>query len=208
MGVKIIVEGGGEGSTSIRECRRGFEIFFGKMLQGRDKASITPGGGRSQAFKLFCATLQNLGEGDHVVLLVDSEGAIAESEDPWDYVRLRNGDQWLKPELAKADDLHFMVQCIEAWFLSDIPNLSNFYGPDFKPDKLPKPINDKDIEKHPKDKIFSGLRAAVKPCNPDGYAKADAFEIIKLIHPDKVCKVSYFARRLKQRLHAISSLRG
>ena len=206
MSIKIIVEGGGEGGTSVRECRRGFEAFFGKMLQGRDKASITPAGGRNEAFKLFRATLPNLGKGDHVVLLVDSEGPISESDDPWEYV-LRNGDDWLRPELATPDDLHFMVQCIEAWFLSDIPILSSYYGAKFKPNKLPKPVNGKDVEKHLKVSIFKGLKAAVKPCNPDGYAKSDAFEIIRLIHPDRVCKVSYFARRLKERLYTVSPLR-
>jgi hypothetical protein len=207
VSIKIIVEGGGEGGTSVRECRRGFEVFFGKMLQGRDKASITPGGGRNESFKLFRATLPILGKGDHVVLLVDSEGPIPASDDPWEYVRLRPGDGWLRPDLATADNLHFMVQCIEAWFLSDISKLSSYYGSEFKPDKLPKPVNGKDVEQHSKDSIFKGFKAAVKPCDLDGYAKSDAFEIIKLIDPDKVCKVSYFARRLKDHLHAISPLR-
>ncbi len=204
MGVKIIIEGGGEGGSSITECRRGFEEFFGKMLEGRAKPSITPGGGRSQAFKLFRATVEKLAEGDFVVLLVDSEGPIEQDSDPWEHVRTRPGDNWERPDLADDDDIHFMVQCVEAWFLGDIPTLSSYYGHEFKPDKLPKPINGKDVEKHTKLKILSGLKAAVKPCNPDGYAKADAFEIIRLIHPAKVCKVSYFARRLKEHLERIS----
>lgn len=200
MGVKIFIEGGGVGGATMKTFRSKCQMFFDKMLVGRDKLKITPGGGRSQTLALFLASLKSLGKSDYSILLVDAEGPLAPDADKWDHILATITSNAKKPKDLETEDLHFMVQIMESWFLADPHELSSYYGSAFRAEKLPKPINGLDIETHLKDVVLKKLSAAVKPCQTDGYAKSDGWDLIALIDPAEVCKVSHFARELRKRL--------
>ena len=119
MSVTIYVEGGGVGEPSLTKCRKGFRTFFKRLLLGKDRVKVVACGGRNEAFKKFRTAHQGVMPGDYVILLVDSEGPVEPHVSPWDYLRKREGDKWSKPKSATDDQVHLMVQCMEAWFMAD-----------------------------------------------------------------------------------------
>ena len=75
-------------------------------------------GGRSLAYRDFCVAQAKADPQFLPVLLVDSESPVTQP-DPWEHIRLRAGDAWQRPTGASADQLHLMVQTMEAWFHAD-----------------------------------------------------------------------------------------
>lgn len=200
MSVTIYVEGGGDGNNATgTACRKGFRIFFEKMLAGKDKPNIVACGGRDQAFSAFKTALSTLEEGEHAILLVDSEGPV-EDKRPWAYLREREGDKWKKPDGATDDQVHFMVQCMESWFLADPDTLAEHYGQGFKMNLVPRPAKG-DVETIPKAKVDAALKSATKGTAAQNYHKTKhAFKILASIDPGKVCQASRHAKRLRERL--------
>ena len=119
MTVKIYVEGGGTHNKALQtECRRGFsELLKRAGLRGR-MPRVVACGGRRMAYENFRTAHENAGPDERPILLVDSEGPIID-ENPWEHVRLRSGDGWVRPEGASQDQIHLMVQTMEAWFHAD-----------------------------------------------------------------------------------------
>lgn len=146
MSVKIYVEGGFQGSTKS-SCRMAFRLFFEKIIP-QGSFSVIASGDRASAFKDFCLALgQN--QGDFILLLVDSEEAVAGG--PWQHLSAREGDRWRRPTGASDDQAHLMVQVMESWFLADQPALADYYDQGFLLGSLP---GQPDIELIPKQRVF------------------------------------------------------
>jgi len=185
VNVRIYVEGGGEHNKARdTECRRGFREFFRKAgLEGR-MPKVVACGGRGGAYDSFRTSHENAGNDDFPILLVDSEAPVA-GVDPWEHVRLRTGDEWQRPAGASPDQLHLMVQAMEAWFHADKEKVHEYYGQGFRLAALsPRP----DIDNIPKADLFAGMKSATKACPTKGeYSKGGhSFEILALIDPAKV----------------------
>lgn len=198
MSVRLYVEGGGDRNKALQaECRRGFSEFFRKSgLEGR-MPRIVACGGRRQAYDSF--RVEQESEEDALqILLVDSEEAIS-AGGPWEHVRRRDGDQWARPADASEDQLHLMVQAMEAWFYADRDALASFYGSGFRPGPLSSRAK---VEEIPKGDLFSGLQRATRECGRKGeYSKGGhSFQLLALIDPARVQGASPYARRLIETL--------
>ncbi len=155
MTVKIYVEGGGAHNKALEtECRRGFSAFFEKAgLRGR-MPGVVRCGGRQQAYERFrTAHGRPKREDELPILLVDSETAVVERSS-WDHVRRRPGDGWERPQGASEDQIHLMVQAMEAWFHADRAALQAYYGQGLRAAALSQRP---DIESIPKAELFAGL---------------------------------------------------
>ena len=181
MNVWIYVEGGGTQNKALgTRCRQGFSQFF-------QKAGLNPRivecGGRSRAYDRFCTFVRNARTDDFPLLLVDSEGPVT-LQNPWEHVRSRREDQWIRPEDASGEHLHFMVQAMEAWFFADQAKIQNFYKHGFRPRVLTQRRN---IEEIPKADLFSQLELATRDCQKGDYSKGDhSFQILGMIDPARV----------------------
>lgn len=197
--VKIFVEGGARGALSAR-CREGFSKFFEKAgLKGK-MPRVVACGSRGQAYNDFCTALTQAKSTDIIVLLVDSEAPVSVGHSQvWQHVQQRQGDQWQQPNGAKPEHLHFMVECMEAWFMADKDCLKAYFGQGFDADKLPRQT---DIEKITKADLYAGLKKATENCKTKGcYGKGDhSFEILGKIDPQKVTTASPYAERLLDHL--------
>ena len=132
------------------------------------------------------------------MLLVDSEGPVSEGSGPW--TRLRNHDNWTKPERASDDNAHLMVQCMEAWFLADQDALTAYFGSGFAENALPANPN---VEQVPKSDIDAGLRNATRRTSSRTYDKGrDSFAILGELDPNLVARASVHADRLLRALGA------
>lgn len=192
---KVFVEGGARGALNTR-CREGFSSFFEKSgLKGK-MPKIVACGSRQHAYDDFCASLAKAKPDDIFVLLVDSEAPVNGQEDQvWNHVLLREGDKWPRPNAAKAEHLHFMVECMEAWFMADKTCLEAYFGQGFEANKLP---SRSDIEQIAKTDLYEGLKNATKNCKTKArYGKGcHSFDILGKIDPAKVIAASPYAKRL------------
>jgi hypothetical protein len=178
------VEGGGDHNKALQtECRRGFSEFLRKAgLEGR-LPRVVARGGRSQTYDKFRIAHEGKGAEDLPILLVDSEAPVTAS-DSWQHVRLRQGDEWERPQGASDDQIHLMVQALEAWFHADKEELQEYYGQGFRMNALSPRL---DIEKIPKADLFAGLQKATKDCKKGEYSKGeDSFKILARIDPARV----------------------
>jgi len=203
-GKKLFVEGGGDNDALKAECRKGFREFLEKAgLKGR-MPRIVACGGRSQAYSQFCVAIGEAANGDVFILLVDSEGPVstpADAAQPWDHVNNREGDGWDRPKGAVDDDLHFMVECMESWFLADKRALESFFGQGFREGALP--ANPR-IEEISKADIYDGLKNATRETQKCSYGKgAHSFQILAIIDPTKVRDASPYAARLLNHLYQV-----
>lgn len=199
MKVKVYVEGGGDTRALRAQCREKFGKFFCKAgLKGR-MPSIHPCGARQKAFKDFHTAFKNAGEKDFIILLVDSEDAVAVEDGPWKHLKRR--DHWDKPEAATDDNAHLMAQCMESWFLADKDKLAAFFGDGFRQNALPAKLEVEDISK--KD-VLDGLKAATRQCGSKGeYHKGrHSLQVLGRLDPVKVTAASPHARRLVETLLA------
>jgi Domain of unknown function (DUF4276) len=183
--VKIFVEGGGDhNKTLATHCRKGFSKFFEKAGLENRMPRVVACGGRSRAYDSFRTSHENAGPDDFPILLVDSEAPVAEA-DPWEHVRLRAGDGWERPDGASQDQIHLMVQAMEAWFHADKEKVQEYFGQGFR---LASLRQRPDIDNISKADLFTGMQMATRDCPKKGeYSKGQhSFEILALIDPAKV----------------------
>ena len=193
MKVKVYVEGGGDGRELRARCRRGFSSFFEKAKLAGRMPQVIACGGRQSVCEKFRGALGSSDGREFIVLLVDSEGPVAEGSGPWSHLEARDG--WDRPEDATDENAHLMVQCMEAWFLADRSCLATFFGQGFNPDALP---GNRNLEEVAKTDVLRGLKNATRQCRPKGeYGKGrHSFELLSEIDPANVMDASPQASRL------------
>ena len=192
VSIKVYVEGGGDSNQLRRQCRNGFREFFSKAGLEGHMPRVVACGSRQRAYDQFCAAIDEAEAGSFIVLLVDSETAVAASDSPWEHLRKR--DNWTQPSAATDDNAQLMVQCMEAWFIADRQSLSVYLGKDFKAAALP--ARD-DVEAIAKGDLERTLKQATKSCSKGSYNKGrHSFELLGCLDPSKVMNSSCHARRL------------
>lgn len=190
VGVKLYVEGGGDTAPLRTECRRGFRHFLEKAGI-KMMPRIVACGSRRAAYDKFRTSIA---QGETALLLIDSEDPISFGDSPWKYLATRPGDGFAKPDGVTDDCCHFMVSCMESWFMADKNVLSEFFEQDFNINLLPKRP---DIESIPRDDIYKGLQSASANCKTKAkYGKGDhSFKILSMISPTLVRSQSKWADR-------------
>jgi len=197
VSITLYVEGGAKGALAT-ECRRGFAQFLEKAgLKGK-MPRVVACGPRNTAYHDFCIA-KKLGK--NAILLVDSEAPVADQPEPWNHVKNREGDGWEKPIGTNDDELHFMVECMEAWFMADKAVLADYFGSGFNENDLPKQRN---IEKISKKDLYSALSKASKKSRKGEYGKGKhSFQILGRICPDKVKGASPYADRFIKKMKEV-----
>ncbi len=145
--VILFVEGSPDTTNGI--LRKGFEKLLEKQL-GKNKPKIIPSEGKSQAIKKF---LKNQLACDFALLLIDLDKPESEL----------NNDLIENHLETKRENVFYMVQEMENWFLSQPDKLDQFYGVDNNgkkiSDKIPKK---KAIDFSEPDKVLEELSKNTK----------------------------------------------
>lgn len=192
--IRIYVEGGGKGLNLRAPLREGFDHFLtaakSKAQVGRVRWQVVICGSRSETHRAFTNALT-----DHPmafnILLVDAERPVTTSVR--EHLSAPGKDAW---DVSHADDdqLHLMVQTMEAWFIADVDALKEFYGKGFSERALPRNRN---VETVPKADVERGLKAATRRTKPGEYHKTQhAPDLLKQISPAKVRAASAHCERL------------
>lgn len=178
----VLIEGGGFTRDQQARLRQGFAGLFAKLLGNRPKPRVVCAGGGHQAFADFKHEV-NANPTAACLLLIDSEGPVVAGDSPWQHVARRGGG-WVRPDGVTDEQLHFMVEAMEAWLVADPEALAHHYGSEFKASKLPR---QKNLEKVPKTDLLKALEAATKDVKTKGrYQKSHAFDLVGKLDPVKV----------------------
>lgn len=145
-------------------------------------------GGRQSAYESFISSVSSYPDAANV-LLVDSEEGLPPvprlaGKDAVIRVRhLANRDGWDLSGVS-AEQVHLMVQTMEAWIVADPQALQAFYGKGFQAGTLPVRRN---LEEEPKEGLVPKLNKASRDTRKRKYKKIDhASAILKLLDPSKV----------------------
>jgi len=191
--IAIYVEGGGNTAQQKSDLRLGFNGLFSELKKKAEKNKyrwkLILCGGRQQAYQDFNNALTNEPQAINI-LLVDSEDPISlfdkNNDDAKARVKhLKQRDNWSFSEI-KPERVHLMVQCMEAWIISDAEALATFYGQGFLENCLPKR---NDLEEELKSDIEKKLMQATRSTQKGEYAKIKhASKLLKIVSPTKIEK--------------------
>lgn len=199
--IRIYVEGGGDHKNQKGMLRRGFDAFFEPVKtlarKKRIKWKLMPCGGGSSAYGDFIHAIGQF-PNSTVILLVDSEGPVNNS--PKDYLT-RQHAAWDLVDVAE-ENIHLMVQTMEAWFMADKDVLIEVFGPKFNVNKLPQRANIEDIPKPDlKNKLKTMTRAIDRRKEYNEIFHGS--QILGLIDPTKVRNGAPHCDRLFSHLEKI-----
>lgn len=177
----------------------GFNAFLrsAKEAARRRGIDVRPVACGATAVRNFNWARRDFPPDDTVLLLVDSEGSVA--GDPRQAPSLR-------PHLTHLvgvdqEQLHLMVELMEAWFLADKEALATYYGRGFKQNRLP--TNPK-VEEIPKADVENGLKSACRETQKREYHKTrHAPDLLSRIDPSLVRAAAPACKRLFDTLEAI-----
>jgi hypothetical protein len=195
--VRIYVEGGASEIADV--FREGWVRFFERAGFKDRMPSTISGAGRAQTFDRFKRAVE-IGKNDELpLLLLDSEDIVASGKSNWQHLKERKVDNFDKPKGAGDDDAYLMICTMETWFLADREALKTFF-PGLNENRLPAW---KDLEKVPKDDVYTALDGATKACE-QSYSKGRlSFELLGKIDPIKVEDRCPAAKRLLDRLRQL-----
>ena len=196
MSITVFVEGGGQSKDLRTRCREGFHNFLSSAVAPGRSPKIVACGSRYDAFDRFKTAMSQASSGE-CLLLVDSEDVVR-SQEVWEHVRCRPGDNWVRPDGARAEDLHFMAVCMESWLVADTESLSVFYRDHFHASRLPQTDN---LETVDKATVLQALRSATRETTKGEYAKGKvSFAALGALDIDTVRKRMSYCERFAARL--------
>jgi len=181
----LIVEGGGDNDVLRSKCREGFRRLLAKAGFAGRMPRIVAGGGRGRAFELFRSVLAKRGQGELIVLLIDSEAARDARRTKWQHLAMENCGGWERPDLAEENDVFLMAQVMETWLVADPSTMAEYFGQGFHAASLPKRAN---LEEVPKSEIYAAIEKATAKTKTKGiYGKgAHSFDLLGRIDPAKL----------------------
>ena len=198
MKVWLLIEGGGSGETSDKDFRQAWGRFFEAAgLTGR-LPKVVRGEGREQTFDKFKSALRRRRRDEIVLVLVDSEGPVADGQPPWQH--LRNQDNWERPPDADDDSAHLMVQLMETWFLADRGALRSFFGSSFNENSFQGWQNLEDVHK---DTVLNAMERATRDCQKPYRKGRVSFELLGKLNPALVAAACPHADQLLQYLRTL-----
>lgn len=193
MRVKIYVEGGGNRSSLLRHCRRGFSEFFRKAGLERQMPSVVACGSRHDAYNRFCTAASQRNPNELPILLVDSESPVQLGYSVWMHLKTRVGDHWDRPTTTSDNQAYLMTQVMETWFLADKDMLKNYFGSDF----IERHIREwPRLEEVSKPTVYEALSRATAGCSPQYSKGRVSFELLERLDPSKVLSRCPHAKKL------------
>ena len=191
MVAEVRIYFGGEHSL-----RRGFTEFFSSVAGLTRRPRMIAG--RGTPVRDFFAGVQRNPSSVNV-LLMDSEGP----DNGQLIARLKDRGDW-NASVARAvgdDQMHFMVQVMETWFLADRDAIRAYYGPQLLEGRLP---NNPVVEHIGKREVIQGLEAATRDTQKRTYHKTrHAPELLAKLDAAKVRSAAPACDRLLQFLEQV-----
>ena len=163
--IRIYVEGGGDQRSGKAAAREGFSKFLSaikeKVRAQRIRWCIIACGSVESAVEDYRNALQTHPDAFNV-LLVDADRPVGAP--PADHLQTFGFDMNGVP----PQQVHLMVQVMEAWIVADLDALRQFYGAGLKESCLPRHM---DIELVAKSDIYRAMQQATRNTTKGEYHK-------------------------------------
>lgn len=193
--VKLYIEGGGSGQLLDTLFRQAWKQFFEAAGFAGKMPSIVRGQGREQTFDMFKVAVAQTRQGTLPLMLVDSEGQVAEGHSVWQHLKV--SDNWDRPSGATDAQAFLMVQVMETWFLADRELLKTYFGAALRENHLREwPL----LEDVPKDSVLDALERATAGCEKRYSKGRRSYELLGKLRPARVEQVCPHAKALLDRL--------
>ena len=197
---KIYIEGGGEGRLQDTRFREAWSTFFGRAGLSGKMPRVIRCGSRLEAFKDFETAVRTPRANQIPILLVDSEGPVAEGHTAWQHLKARPDDRWDRPAGASDNQAFLMVQLMETWFLADRATLRSYFGNELREQHFK---NWPSLENVPKATVLDALSGATA-ARAKSYAKGRvSFELLGRLDPSLVESACPSAHMLLDRLRKL-----
>ena len=168
-----------------RSLRLGLEAFLNPALERAREQNIRftaiASGPIDETIKDFLDAVRDYPDA-LVILLVDSDRA----DNGRLIASIKSRSTWNARIGAGVQDnqIHFMVQVMESWFLADKDALANYYGRGFRLNRLPQNPN---VEQVPGNDVIRGIASAASDTSKKTYHKTrHAPDLLRTIDPAKV----------------------
>ncbi len=173
------------------------ESFLQRGLEeATPRPRVVPCGGQSTAFHRFSHRVAENREEETVILLVDSEQRV-NAATAREHLRERQEDGW-NLDFASDEQVHLMIQTMEAWIVADERALAVYYGDGFDEDALSER---EDLETVAKGSMANALRRATENSTAGRYRKiGHASDLLRRIDPATVQDRCRACRRLFETL--------
>jgi len=185
-----------EGDNMLRS---GFRVFFDKYFNHSGKKIDKLIACQATPIEDFLDGIRDDSDtNSYHILLIDAD-VLPDN----DYRKsVRETTEWKKHCETEIDDnqLHFMVQLMEAWFIADKDALKAYFGEDFKTVKLPKQQN---VEEIPAKDVIRKLNEASRNTKRRTYSRDKAMHgsrILTLLDPHKVIEAAPHCKALFETL--------
>ena len=185
-----------------RRLRIGFHSFFGSIIGEARKRQIRfqlVAGGATPIRDFMNAVRAH--PDSFNLLLVDSDAP----DDGTLIRRVKAHADWdaSVARVVNDEQIHFMVQVMESWFLADRDALLRFYGAGFREGRLPGNPAEEQI---PKVDVLEGLRHATRATQKGTYHKTQhAPKLLGIVSPDRVRSSAPACERLFDTLERVVS---
>jgi hypothetical protein len=193
--VRLYVEGGPKGvhADGLRRFKNGFKQHLARLDPRLNNLDVSPCGSTVETIRDFARAARECGDDCMVALLVDSDAPV-EAESPARHLEGKlNAAQ--VPQDGRAN-VFLMVQCMEAWLVTDRIALEKCYGRNVREVRLPSVPN---IETIAGRDLISILDDMAKSTATHKYHKVrDAARILAELNPDVVARRSRHAKDLHQ----------
>lgn len=172
----IYLEGGGDSNELRRRCREGFRKLFEKCGFEKMPKHVACGG-RGETFKRFCTAFCGSSNNNIVLMLIDSEDPMSNTEQTWAHLKVR--DNWEKPNGAEDAQVLMMTTCMETWIVADREALRAHYGGELNENQLPSLV---ELENRTRDTIQNALVTATRKCS-NRYEKGKrSFQVLAVLN--------------------------
>ncbi|HEX3149243.1 MAG TPA: DUF4276 family protein [Gemmataceae bacterium] len=188
--ILVFIEGEGGGRTTSKrgflagEFRKSWKQFLQPLAdhatnKGIRRFQCIAGRGGSAVTDTFANPLPK-DQGALRILIIDSEGPVADVSKPWAALNPKKRPKW-----ATDSDCYLMVQCLEAWLLADRDGLKAHF------DRTKTCFNEKKLKKWPnlealdRKTVQRAISDATSSCkNP--YGHADGNVLIAIVDREKL----------------------
>ena len=183
-----------EGSSQLRRgFSQLFELHVGRARLQRLKVNLIAGGSKMEAIKNFMRYCSRYSESLNV-LLVDSDGPVTGTTQ-YLHNSLHSLSIWGSDTPCSDEQVHLMIQAMEAWFAADPQSLRRHFGRNFNVRALPSPQSAEVVSAA--DLLTAIRRGLPQNRRRRGYDKvSDGVELLGLIDPDVVSQHCGHFRRL------------
>ncbi len=197
--IRLYIEGGGD-AQSKAALRKGFRQFFTHELkENASKLHLTLCSSTVDACEDFAKALEDHPDAFNI-LLIDSDGPV--NQPLATFIKLRKHSK-RKPTPIDENQIHLMVQLMEAWFVADLEALKNYYGQGFK---ASADLKKKNVEQIEKTMLMKSLKTATRKTRKGEYHKIKhAADLLAKITPPKVRQAAEYCERLFKTLEELTS---